>query len=236
MLRASEEKARLADELAEANRRLEDLAATDALTLLPNRRCFDVRLLQEWRRSGREQTPLSLLLLDVDCFKLFNDHYGHPSGDDCLRRVGQAILRASRQRPGDIAARYGGEEFAVILPNTDELGAAHVGERVRAAIEALAIPHAAYARGCVTASVGAATARPEAAGTDPSGLIRLADEALYRAKHEGRNRVCAALPQVGFLAVPVRSARAATLLGGERPKSGGGAVADPAPGGAGRWL
>jgi len=199
VLLASEENAALAAELAQANRRLEDLAATDALTLLPNRRGFDVRLAQEWRRSRREQTPLSLLLLDVDCFKLFNDHYGHQGGDDCLRRVGQGILDAARQRPGDIAARYGGEEFVVILPDTDELGAVHVAERIRAAVEALAIPHAAHPCGRVTASGGAATARPEAAGTDLSGLIRLADEALYRAKCEGRNRVCPALPQGALL-------------------------------------
>jgi diguanylate cyclase (GGDEF)-like protein len=194
VLLASEEKIVLADELADKNRQLEELAATDGLTLLLNRRGFDARLAQEWRRSRRDQAPLSLLLLDVDCFKLFNDHYGHQTGDDCLRRVGQGILGASR-RPGDTAARYGGEEFAVILPDTDELGARHVAERVRAGVEALAIPHAAYACGCVTASVGAATVWPATGTDDPAGLIGLADEALYRAKHDGRNRVSPALPQ-----------------------------------------
>jgi diguanylate cyclase (GGDEF)-like protein len=196
VLLASEEKAALARALEDANHRLEELAATDALTLLANRRGFDARLSQEWRRSRRERTPLSLLLLDVDHFKLFNDRYGHQSGDDCLHRVGQGILGAIR-RPADTAARYGGEEFAVVLPDTDEFGAAHVAERVRAAVEALAIPHAASALGRVTVSVGAATAWPEA-GADPdaAGLVRLADEALYRAKREGRNRVSPrAVPQ-----------------------------------------
>lgn len=187
VLLSNEEKTSLADELTEANRQLEEMAVTDPLTLLYNRRGFDVRLLAEWRRSKRTQTPLSLLLLDVDCFKLFNDHYGHQTGDLCLSGVSQGIAAATR-RPGDIVARYGGEEFAVILPDTDEFGALHVAEQVRAAVEALAIPHAAYTGGVVTVSIGATTELPEA-GTTLEDLIRQADEALYRSKHQGRNRV-----------------------------------------------
>lgn len=181
LLRANEEKTAL-------NRQLENLAVTDMLTAITNRRGFDVRLAQEWRRLRRERRPLSLLLLDVDHFKQFNDLYGHPAGDECLRLVAETIELAIR-RPGDIAARWGGEEFAVILLDTDPEGAARVAETVRAAIEALAIPHGGCSSMRVTASIGVATVIPTPEISSRL-LIGLADEALYQAKHQGRNRIC----------------------------------------------
>ena len=174
---------------------LRELARRDGLTGLMNRRGFDEALEQEWGRHLREAAPLSLLLLDVDRFKAFNDQYGHQVGDDCLRAIGTSVEGAIR-RPADRAARYGGEELAVILPNTDTAGAMVVAEHVRAAVEALRIPHGANtACGWVTISVGVATALVRAGGTMemPSALLAAADVALYKAKNLGRNRVETAL-------------------------------------------
>ena len=126
------------DELAAANHRLRELADKDSLTSLPNRRVFDEMLVAEHRRALRERTSLALIMIDVDRFKEFNDLYGHPAGDECLRRIGTAIA-GQVLRPGDLACRYGGEEFAVLLPNTDELFAAIVAERIRAAVADLKI-------------------------------------------------------------------------------------------------
>jgi diguanylate cyclase (GGDEF)-like protein/PAS domain S-box-containing protein len=171
--------------------RLLALAATDGLTGLANRRAFDEALEREWRRTLREGTQMSLLLLDIDHFKNFNDLYGHQVGDDCLRAVAQAALGAVRQT--DTVARYGGEEIAIILPRVDGPGAAETAEKVRAAIEGLRLTHAENPEGggCVTASIGAATALARAGGTMrmPEGLLMAADHALYKAKHAGRNRV-----------------------------------------------
>jgi diguanylate cyclase (GGDEF)-like protein len=175
----------------QAEAELAVLAATDGLTSLANRRTFDNRLQAEWLRAARDGTYLSLLLIDIDHFKAFNDLYGHQAGDECLREVA-GILRASVKRPGDLVARYGGEELAVLLPSTDKQGAIAVAEDVRSRIEELATPHAANTPGGVlTISVGTATLKPavEILRTDPKMLITLADGALYRAKLEGRNRV-----------------------------------------------
>lgn len=175
------------DDLLRVNQQLETLAAQDQLTGLANRRSFDETLQTECRRAGREGTPLSLLLIDVDHFKAFNDTYGHVQGDACLQAVARC-LQQHAQRPGDLVARYGGEELAIILPNTDAHGAQRVAEVVRRQIEALAVPHSGSAWGCVTVSVGvAATSGAYAEGCERK-LVQAADAGLYRAKAAGRNR------------------------------------------------
>jgi diguanylate cyclase (GGDEF)-like protein len=175
--------------LGAANAELERAAATDALTGLPNRRAFDERLRREWRRAARQGSALSLLLVDVDHFKRFNDAFGHPAGDACLGRVAEA-LRLVARRPGDQAARVGGEEFALLMPDTDEEGARDLARRLAEAVHAAAIPHPGNApAGVVTLSVGGATARPDPGpGGDPPSLVAAADRALYSAKDTGRNR------------------------------------------------
>lgn len=173
--------------LSELSGRLEEIARQDPLTALANRRHFDEMLNQEWDRARREELPLSLLFIDVDHFKAYNDSYGHPAGDACLCQVASA-LRAVLRRPGDLVARYGGEEFVLLLPNTDPEGALHTGERARAVVAALGIPHAASAHGLITASVGIASALPGDASS-PASLMSAADAALYMAKAQGRNRV-----------------------------------------------
>jgi diguanylate cyclase (GGDEF)-like protein len=187
VLLADEEKARLLSELTQINKQLEEMASSDALTRVHNRRAFDVRLSQEWRRAAREETEISLLMMDVDRFKLFNDTFGHQTGDDCLYRVAQGILRSSR-RPGDIVCRYGGEEFAVILPNTGDAGAAHVANCIREGVASLRIQHPSSPVGFVTVSIGCATARPKPC-SETAAFIYQADKALFEAKREGRNRV-----------------------------------------------
>jgi diguanylate cyclase (GGDEF)-like protein len=175
----------------QAEAELAVLAATDGLTGLANRRTFDARLQTEWLRAAREGTFLSLLLIDIDHFKAFNDFYGHQAGDECLQSVAR-ILKGAMKRPGDLVARYGGEEIAVLLPATDAAGAASVAEDVRSRIEEFAVPHEVNAPlGVLTISIGSATLKPafEILRTDPTMLIALADRALYRAKLEGRNRV-----------------------------------------------
>ncbi|RWX74674.1 diguanylate cyclase [Neorhizobium lilium] len=184
------------EERKQLEERLCRLAMTDGLTGLANRRAFDEALESEWLRVRRTKGRLSLLLIDLDHFKGFNDHYGHQVGDDCLRAVASAIQEAL-QRPADLAARYGGEEIAVILPNTDLAGAVAVAVSVRSAVEALCIPHVVTGAGAekVTISVGVATAL-SAVGASiqmPAGLLRAADTALYKAKNNGRNRVETAL-------------------------------------------
>lgn len=170
--------------------RLEEEAVTDPLTGLANRRAFDSAVEREWARAVRDGSEMSLILLDVDCFKAFNDRYGHAAGDDALRRVAAAMQGVVR-RPGDLAVRYGGEEMAVILPRTPAAGASRVARTLREAIEALGVPHADSAFGVLTASVGAATAEAAVGRTIsmPEGLLIGADGALYRAKANGRNRV-----------------------------------------------
>ncbi|MYM28188.1 diguanylate cyclase [Duganella sp. CY15W] len=165
---------------------LEQLATRDGLTGLANRRCFDDTLNAEWQRALRHQQPLSLLMVDVDNFKQYNDAYGHLGGDECLQRIATAV--SSEMRANDLVARYGGEEFAVILPNQSLKGAAIVAERIRCRVEQLRLPNLGSQQHVVTVSIGAATAlaAPE---TDPSQLVATADSALYRAKHMGRNRI-----------------------------------------------
>jgi diguanylate cyclase (GGDEF)-like protein/PAS domain S-box-containing protein len=186
------ERKSLEDRLTAANAELTALSATDALTGLANRRRFDQALASEWGRAVRDRRNLSLLLLDADCFKAFNDLYGHPAGDEVLRMVA-ACIRAGLGRPTDLAARYGGEEFAVLLPDTDEDGAVLVAERIRRAVEARRIPHAAAASGLVSVSLGAASTVPRG-GDLATTLVARADTALYRAKRLGRNRTEAHVP------------------------------------------
>lgn len=160
----------------------------DSLTGLANRGAFDLSLQREWRRAQRHSQPLSLVMLDVDCFKLYNDTYGHPQGDACLKSVA-ATLTSGSQRSGDLVARYGGEEFVLILPATSAQGATVVANRIRQGVEALDIPHArSQVNGHVTVSVGTSTITPQPC-TSAETLVGTADEALYQAKHQGRNRV-----------------------------------------------
>ena len=170
----------------QAQMELETLATRDGLTGLLNRRSFDERLATEARRASRERQPLSLLMLDIDCFKQYNDAYGHQKGDECLRLVAGALTKGL-WRAGDAAARYGGEEFAIILPDTSRQGAASVAERMRHAVVHLGIPHqASVAADQVTVSIGGATII--ASTVSPDDLLTSADAALYEAKHKGRNR------------------------------------------------
>jgi diguanylate cyclase (GGDEF)-like protein/PAS domain S-box-containing protein len=170
--------------------RLEALANLDALTGLANRRSFDAKLQEEWARAKRGGTPLSLLLIDVDHFKRYNDHYGHQAGDACLRSVARIIARHG-QRPADLAARYGGEEFALLLPGTDAAGCEQVGEGIRQGLHNLALPHTANPpTKRLTVSVGGATGWPGADNApDSASVIGAADSALYAAKHGGRDRL-----------------------------------------------
>jgi len=173
--------------LEESNTSLAHLSAIDDLTQLPNRRCFDQSVDAEWRRAARTHSPLSLILLDVDYFKRFNDGYGHLAGDECLRRVA-AALKGRSLRGTSMVARYGGEEFVAMLPDTTASGAGFLAEMFRTDVEALGLQHAySEAAPVVTISLGAATSIPEP-GSDPSTLLACADQALYAAKREGRNR------------------------------------------------
>lgn len=212
-------------ELRDTNDQLRELAQIDALTGMPNRRTFNERLDAEWKLAAKLRQPITVLMIDVDFFKNFNDHYGHVQGDVCLRKVGAALMTETRVRleyaaptPGgdrlpsfhgaasrvvhrsDFAARYGGEEFAVLLQGTDIAEAMEVGERLREKIENLMIAHEGAPWGFVSISIGAATVS-HAELSNPQQLTQAADEALYEAKRLGRNRVvgpgAAALPKVG---------------------------------------
>lgn len=182
--------------------KLETQAIEDALTGLANRRRFDERLQEEWVRAVRDSAPLSLLMVDVDHFKEFNDQYGHPAGDVCLQSIAK-VLAAEARRPADLAARYGGEEFALLLPRTDAAGCARIGERIRGKLREAGIPHARnLPSGVVTLSLGGAICRP---GTDrsagPASLMEAADRALYGAKHGGRDRLVMSGQVVSYPAV-----------------------------------
>jgi len=176
--------------LKQQSDQLERLAFSDGLTGIANRRAFDQQFEREWQRALRTGAWLSLLLMDVDHFKAYNDLHGHARGDECLRAVAQSL--ATRvQRPGDLVARYGGEEFVVLLPDTPPEGAAALGASLLAAVDAAGLAHGASPVGlAVTMSVGAASAVP-ARSADRTALVVAADAQLYRAKAEGRHRVCA---------------------------------------------
>ncbi|WP_372879756.1 diguanylate cyclase [Spongiibacter marinus] len=165
------------------------LASLDGLTGVPNRRIFDERLDAEWRACRRSASPLSLLMVDVDHFKLYNDHYGHLDGDQCLKSIASA-LASSVERGRDMLARFGGEEFVCLLPDTDLEGAKHIAEKLRQAVEGLAIPHVeSKTAATVTVSLGVATTA-QCDALEPPDLLKVADEQLYLAKQSGRNRVC----------------------------------------------
>ena len=174
--------------LMQAHATVERLAIVDALTGLANRRRFDESLAAEWHRAMRDLAPLSLLLLDADHFKLYNDSYGHVRGDNCLRQIAESTQQVV-SRPGDLVARYGGEEFAVLLPGTSNEGAMKVADDVCKALRSLSLLHCANEPGIVTISIGCATIVPEL-GQQPQMLIETADLALYNAKRSGRNQVC----------------------------------------------
>jgi diguanylate cyclase (GGDEF)-like protein len=174
-------------QLEAANRTLERLSHVDPLTGLANRRHFEDALRLEWRRLSRSRSPLSLLLLDVDHFKAYNDAHGHIAGDRCLQRVAQ-LLMAGAQRAGDLVARYGGEEFAIVLSGTDGASALRIAEGLRASLAALGEPHPSAPSGHLTMSIGLATVVP-GGELAPPALVAAADRALYRAKQEGRDRV-----------------------------------------------
>lgn len=160
----------------------------DGLTGIANRRYFDELLDKEWKRAAREKFSMSLIMLDIDFFKNYNDNYGHQAGDDCLRKLATAI-RNSLHRPADFLARYGGEEFAVVLPETNEEGALKLGRTVQANIEKLKMKHSmSSVSPHVTASLGIATTVPEPSASYDL-LVTLADKALYKAKNGGRNQI-----------------------------------------------
>jgi len=176
-------------------RELRRLSSMDGLTGLANRRSFDETLAYEWKRSTREKMPLSLLMIDVDHFKNFNDHYGHQAGDDCLKKVAEA-MNTTVQRASDLAARYGGEEFVIILANTDNAGAVKVAGTVLQAIRNLNVEHGfSSVANVVTVSIGSATIVPDHS-SNPEALIGSADQALYQAKESGRNRVTSDMPVI----------------------------------------
>lgn len=181
-------------QLEEANHMLLRLSRLDGLTGVTNRRQFDDYLDQEWRRALRENTPLSLVMLDIDGFKDYNDAYGHQAGDECLKQVAGTISRALN-RPGDLVARYGGDEFVMILPGTPAEGALRVAETMREKVQSLGLARSnSSLKECVTISLGVATYYPTR-DTSPSVLVAAADQALYQAKQSGRNRVAQAQPQ-----------------------------------------
>lgn len=182
------EKSRLYRELEQANQKLLHLATIDSLTQVSNRRSFDEYLSREWQRMAREFSPISLILCDVDFFKNYNDTYGHPGGDACLKAVARAISE-SVKRPADLVARYGGEEFAIILPNTEAIGASHIAQKIHSKVKDLKIVHAnSRVSEYVTVSIGIASLFPTSESITDT-LIAAADRALYQAKAHGRNCV-----------------------------------------------
>ena len=170
----------------ETSQALERMLRIDALTGIANRRLFDEMLDREWRRAKRDGSVLSVITADIDRFKAYNDQYGHPAGDDCLRAVAQA-MSGVLHRPGDVAARIGGEEFAILLPDTPIEGAARVAELIRQSVLELGLAHAATVTGVVTVSLGLASTAQFGTATS-TDLMHASDKALYQAKRQGRNR------------------------------------------------
>lgn len=184
------ERIKAEEKIMEANAALLRLSSIDGLTNIPNRRHFDETVLKEWELAHKQRSDVSLIMLDIDYFKVYNDNYGHQQGDECLKTVASA-LKTSLKRPSDLVARYGGEEFAVILPDTDLHGALVVAEQLRSRIEAIAIPHEqSKALPVVTVSLGIASSS-QGQALSVEELILKADQALYAAKQSGRNRVYA---------------------------------------------
>jgi diguanylate cyclase (GGDEF)-like protein len=185
----------LADALGHANAKLTRVSRTDALTQVANRRHFDEHLAQVWQRARKDTHDVTVLMMDIDHFKPFNDRYGHPAGDACLQKVA-SVIRQGLRRPGDLVARYGGEEFIAVLHKATPEQVQMAAERVRAAVAALNIKHeGSPLHGCVTISVGWASACPGAESAGVSGLIARADEALYQAKNRGRNCLWPQIPK-----------------------------------------
>lgn len=183
------EKERLMAELEKKNRELKQLSYLDGLTGISNRRYFDTIFAKEWRRAMRDPFSISIAMIDIDYFKLYNDNYGHQSGDDCLKKVAHT-LKDALFRPGDFIARYGGEEFVAVMTNSEVDGAMAVAERMQHNLKRLAIPHEmSEVSNLVTVSVGIACAIPEK-GSNFKELIRRSDSCLYNAKEQGRNRIC----------------------------------------------
>ena len=186
----------LNERLAEMNRELERLTVTDSLTGLANRRFFNEFLNREWLREQRGQQPFSVIMIDIDHFKRYNDHYGHIEGDICLQKVAWA-LQGALCRAGDVLARYGGEEFVAILPLTDLCGAAELAAAFHAGVQALGLPHQdSPVSSNVTVSIGVASVIPNR-NLSPTQVIAMADEALYQAKQSGRNQSVIAKPATG---------------------------------------
>ncbi len=176
--------------MEESNRELKHLSLSDALSGLANRRYFDSAFDQEWRAAFRRKYNISLIFIDIDFFKLYNDNYGHQAGDECLKQIAR-VLKNYAQRPHDVCARYGGEEFVILLPQTNLSNAIELAERIRINIKNLLIPHEFSEIGSyVTISLGVAEVNPSLVLNDSNYLIELADKALYLAKKNGRNRVC----------------------------------------------
>ena len=182
------ERKKMEEELLSLNRKLQTLSLQDGLTGVANRRLFDQTLKAEWFRAMRDRQPISLIVLDIDYFKQYNDNYGHLKGDDCLVAVAQALNRIP-MRSTDLFARYGGEEFVLLLPRADRDSAVEIAEKCRTSILDLAIPHeASDTSGFITISLGVASTTP-ASDSEPASLVTDADRMLYRAKELGRNRV-----------------------------------------------
>ncbi len=179
----------ITSKLAAANQRLRALSSKDGLTGVANRRWFDETLEREWRRAKRSRRVLNMAMIDIDHFKKYNDHYGHLPGDDCLKKVA-AVLQQRMRRAGDLVARYGGEEFVVVMPEMDTAAAKTLAEELRAGVEQLDIPHeGSQTSRFVTVSIGGGGILP---GLDNEAwnLVEMADQAMYRAKNNGRNQVC----------------------------------------------
>jgi len=228
-IRDVSERKRVEEQLAVSNRELELQARTDGLTGIANRRRFDEALDEEWRRGARSETPLSVLMIDVDRFKLFNDRYGHGAGDVCLAQVAKTISNCVH-RPGDLVARYGGEEISVVLPETGSAGALEIAETIRATVQELHIAHQGNApAGVVTVSIGAATRFPRFEDNEKAGgaleLTALADTALYQAKRTGRNKVNSERDVPNHMSPPLLADEAGRLAAvvsyglGEKPGS-----------------
>ena len=182
------QQAQVYKQLEAANQALQQLANMDSLTGVANRRCFDQYLNTQWLKLFNKESPLSLILCDIDFFKRYNDQYGHPAGDLCLQKVA-SVLKGAAQKKQDLVARYGGEEFAIIMPNTPASGAVHVAAAMQAGIRELQIPHTESAVSkYVTLSLGISTTIPSS-DSSPQALIQTADKALYQAKSGGRNRI-----------------------------------------------